>query len=57
MTALKAEAPTRRETAVVVQGRTLIIEAGPRVLTMRLKGRRYRYCLRMQEARERRRLR
>jgi len=73
MTALKAEAPTKRETAITIQGRVLLIEAGPRVLTMRLTGRRYRYCLpwesawnraaeiegrrRMQEARERRRLR
>jgi hypothetical protein len=43
MTALKAEAPTRRETAITIQGRPLLIEAGPRLLTLRLKGRRYRY--------------
>ena len=43
MTLLKPEAPLRRETAFLVRGRPVMIEAGPRLLVLRIKGRRYRY--------------
>lgn len=45
MTQLRHDAPTKRETATTVQGRPILIEAGPRLLTLRLKGRRYRYSI------------
>ena len=45
MIRLKADSPLRRETALIVQGRRVIIEAAPRLLTLRQKGRRYSYSI------------
>lgn len=43
MTKLQPGNGTRRETAITMQGRALIVEMRPRTLVLRLKGRHYQY--------------
>ena len=46
----KTTSPTRRETFSLFQGRNLIIELHPTWITMRQKGKRYRYTLTYDQA-------
>ena len=48
MTAIRSTSPTRRETAVIVRGRPLVIEAHPAYCRLRRKGCREAYLIHWQ---------